>query len=125
MTRKSVSEFDRKLGRRLREARLLKGLTQQQIGEMVGVSWQQVQKYESGDNRISAERLYTLSRELELSLAFFIEGGLAEDHLSRTLSDEALRLAGQIEALPDRLVRYGVSTLVSSIARAWSRRESA
>lgn len=125
MTRKSVTEFDRKLGQRLREARLLKGLTQQQIGEMVGVSWQQVQKYESGDNRISAERLYTLSRELGLSLAFFLEGGLEDGHPTGTLSDEALRLAGQIEALPDRLVRYGVSTLVSSIARAWSRRDSA
>jgi transcriptional regulator with XRE-family HTH domain len=123
MTRKSVTAFDKRLGQRLRQGRLLKGLTQQQIGDIAGVSWQQVQKYEAGENRIAAERLYRVSKKLGLSLAFFLESDRELDCQAEALSDEALRLAGHIEALPDRLVRYSVSSLVSSIARAWDERE--
>jgi transcriptional regulator with XRE-family HTH domain len=123
MSEKSVSAFDRRLGRRLQQARLIKGLTQQQIGAIAGVSWQQVQKYESGQNRISAERLYKVSQTLGLSLMFFLEDQPDGECGADRLSDEALRLAGQIDALPDRLIRYGISNLVSSIGRAWERRE--
>lgn len=125
MNKKSVTSFDRRLGQKLRQARLLKGLTQRQIADVAGVSWQQVQKYESGDNRVTAERLYRISQATDLSLAFFLENETTGETVSDALSEEALRLAGHIEALPDRLVRYSVSSLVSSIARAWNRPENA
>lgn len=123
MSKRTTTAFDKRLGRRLREARLLRGQTQQQLAEILGISWQQLQKNELGENRVNAERLYIVSKELDMSLGYFL-GGDDEDIGAKELSDEALRLAGQIEALPDKLIRYSVSTLVSSISRAWDRRET-
>lgn len=123
MSKRTTTAFDKRLGRRLREARLLRGQTQQQLAETLGISWQQLQKNELGENRVNAERLYIVSKELDMSLGYFL-GGDDEDIGAKELSDEALRLAGQIEALPDKLIRYSVSTLVSSISRAWDRRET-
>lgn len=123
MSKRSTTAFDERLGQRLRQARLLRGLTLQQLAETLGVSWQQLQKNEKGSNRIAAERLYTLSKELDMSLAYFL-GSDDADLGADEVSDDALRLAGQIEALPDRLIRYSVSSLVSSISRAWEKRET-
>ncbi|MFN3171225.1 MAG: helix-turn-helix domain-containing protein [Hyphomicrobiales bacterium] len=124
MTNRSPTEFDKRLGQRIRQARLLKGLTQDELGQIIGVSFQQIQKYESGDNRITAERLHLISKEADVSLAFFLDCGDEHQESVDKLSDEALRLAGRIEALPDSLVRYGVSSLVSSISRAWEKRDT-
>lgn len=53
----STNTLNRQIGKRLRDARLLRGLSQEQVGEIVGVSFQQVQKYENGSNRLSPARM--------------------------------------------------------------------
>jgi transcriptional regulator with XRE-family HTH domain len=65
--------IDVHVGQRLRSLRLEKGLTQEELGESVDVSYQQIQKYETGTNRISASRLYLLSRHLGVGPAYFFE----------------------------------------------------
>ena len=60
-----AAEIDLHLGRRLRRRRRLLGLTQQQLGDRVGVRFQQIQKYECGANRLSAARLWELAEALE------------------------------------------------------------
>ncbi|MBL4617023.1 MAG: helix-turn-helix transcriptional regulator [Robiginitomaculum sp.] len=70
---RSVTEVDRGVGLQLALARKLRGLTQSELGDMVGVKFQQIQKYESGVNRISASRLYAIATELRLPLTYFFQ----------------------------------------------------
>lgn len=62
------------VGERLRIARKYLGLSQEQLANMSGVTFQQVQKYEKGVNRISASRLYILAKALNVEIGFFFEG---------------------------------------------------
>ncbi len=62
------------VGQRIRHRRWLIGMTQQQLAESVGIKFQQIQKYETGMNRVSASRLWDISRALDVSPVFFFEG---------------------------------------------------
>jgi transcriptional regulator with XRE-family HTH domain len=75
--KRSRSEVDVSVGRRLREARLLAGLSQGQLGARIGVTFQAVQKYESGENRLSASRLLAVAEFLRQPLSFFF-GDISE-----------------------------------------------
>jgi transcriptional regulator with XRE-family HTH domain len=66
--------IDQHVGGQLRLRRAQAGLTQTELGSKVGLSFQAVQKYESGENRISASRLYQLARILDVPLSYFFEG---------------------------------------------------
>ena len=68
-----ASENDALLGRRLRRRRWMLGMTQSQVAERVGIKFQQIQKYESGQNRISASRLWDLSVALDAPVSYFFE----------------------------------------------------
>ena len=61
------------VGRRLRLRRTLLGMSQEKLGEAIGLTFQQVQKYERGSNRIGASRLFDLSRVLDVPVGFFFE----------------------------------------------------
>jgi transcriptional regulator with XRE-family HTH domain len=61
------------VGRRLRQARLLAGMSQEELGTGVGVSFQAVQKYEQGENRLSASRLFRAAQLLERPVSFFFD----------------------------------------------------
>lgn len=69
-----TNEIDFYVGKRLRRRRRLLGLTQQALGDMVGIRFQQIQKYECGANRISAARLFELSEALTVPIQYFYEG---------------------------------------------------
>ena len=69
-----TSEIDFFVGKRLRRRRRLLGLTQQALGDMVGIRFQQIQKYECGANRISAARLFELAEALSVPIQYFYEG---------------------------------------------------
>ncbi|ADM09845.1 DNA-binding protein, putative [Parvularcula bermudensis HTCC2503] len=66
--------IDSHVGRRLRQRRSLLGMTQQRLAESVGIKFQQIQKYESGANRVSASRLWALAEALEVPVSYFFEG---------------------------------------------------
>jgi transcriptional regulator with XRE-family HTH domain len=66
--------IDNHVGARIRERRIMLGLTQQQFGKMIGVTYQQVTKYEHGINRIAAGRLYKIARALDVPITYFYEG---------------------------------------------------
>ncbi|WP_041794722.1 helix-turn-helix domain-containing protein [Pararhodospirillum photometricum] len=69
-----ASEADRHVGRRIRERRVMLGLSQQQMADMIGVTYQQAHKYERGINRISAGRLYEIAQVLGVPVNFFFDG---------------------------------------------------
>ncbi len=79
---------DKHVGTRVRQRRWMLGMTQTQLGESVGIKFQQIQKYETGANRISASRMWDIAKVLDVPVAFFFEGleGQAADTGS-TLGD--------------------------------------
>jgi transcriptional regulator with XRE-family HTH domain len=127
---KSPNPIDRHVGARLRMRRLLVGFSQTKLGEALQVTFQQIQKYEKGANRIGASRLQQLARVLDVTPAFFFEGapqgdmtagGVAEapdngyvvDFLSTT---EGLQLNRAFAQIRDPKVRKRIVELVSSLA---------
>lgn len=71
---KSVSSVDTIIGRRLREKREAVGLTQIALGKLLGVTFQQIQKYETATSRISAARLMAMARVLKVPITYFYDG---------------------------------------------------
>ncbi|MBT5239977.1 MAG: helix-turn-helix transcriptional regulator [Rhodospirillaceae bacterium] len=69
-----ASDIDKHVGARIRERRIMMGLSQQQMADMIGVTYQQAHKYERGINRISAGRLYEITRVLSVPVSYFFDG---------------------------------------------------
>ena len=116
-------ETDKLIGRRLREARLARGLSQGALGKKLGVTFQQVQKYESGANRIGGSRLWDISGILEVPVGHFFEGLPATGTADSTREPEApltrrsLELAKEIDAIPDETIKLQVLRLVRAITK--------
>ncbi|MBU2992721.1 helix-turn-helix transcriptional regulator [Octadecabacter sp. 1_MG-2023] len=97
------------VGKRIRHRRWVSGTTQQQLADQVGIKFQQIQKYETGMNRVSASRLWDIAHALSVDVSFFFEGldaALIEadgsDMPSDVLSDkEALDLLRSYYAIPE------------------------
>jgi transcriptional regulator with XRE-family HTH domain len=70
---------DNHVGKRIRQRRWLIGMTQQKLAELVGIKFQQIQKYETGANRVSASRLWDIAEALGVPVAFFFEGLRSQD----------------------------------------------
>lgn len=71
---RAANAIDRKLGQRVRTRRLEIGMSQERLAELLGVTFQQVQKYEKGINRIAASRLFDISAALDMPVSRFFEG---------------------------------------------------
>jgi transcriptional regulator with XRE-family HTH domain len=69
-----AQDIDRHIGGRLRQRRVMNGLTQQGLADLIGVTYQQAHKYENGVNRIAAGRLYTIAQVLGVDVGYFFEG---------------------------------------------------
>lgn len=69
-----ATDTDRHVGARIRERRIMLGLSQQQMADLIGVTYQQAHKYERGINRISAGRLYEIAQVLGVPVGYFFEG---------------------------------------------------
>lgn len=87
------------VGKRVRHRRWLIGMTQQQLAEQVGIKFQQIQKYETGANRISASRLWDIAEALDVQVAFFFEGLDEDVSASEEASGVPADLMGDKEAL--------------------------
>lgn len=82
-----VHPIDLHVGQRLRQRRCLLGMTQQKLAESVGIKFQQIQKYESGANRVSASRLWALAEALEVPVSHFFEGLAHDDNADEFQGD--------------------------------------
>lgn len=93
------------VGKRIRHRRWMVGMTQQQLAERVGIKFQQIQKYETGMNRVSASRLWEIARTLDVPVSHFfegLEGGVDEGAAADFLSDkEAMELVRSYYAIPE------------------------
>lgn len=79
------------VGKRVRHRRWMVGMTQQQLGEIVGIKFQQIQKYETGMNRVSASRLWDIAAALDVSISFFFEGIESDDPVHKATSQDTLK----------------------------------
>lgn len=117
------------VGRQLRARRVLLGFSQERLASAVGLTFQQVQKYERGVNRISASRLYDLCKVLDVPVSYFFEGietsTAGENGLSETPAEfilpeveprETLELVRVFKAIRSPAVRRRVLSLVRSVA---------
>lgn len=97
------------VGKRIRHRRWMVGMTQQQLAEKVGIKFQQIQKYETGMNRVSASRLWDISDALSVPINFFFEGLEARADTDAETSlpgdiladKEALELVRSYYAIPE------------------------
>src|SRR6187401_2926835 len=74
MSTKAPNPVDKYVGSRVRMRRIMLGMSQEKLGEALGLTFQQVQKYEKGTNRVGASRLQQISEVLQVPVAFFFEG---------------------------------------------------
>jgi len=74
-----ANSIDENVGMQLRQRRALMGFSQEKLAEQVGITFQQIQKYENGANRISASRLYEFSKVLDIPVNFFFESSNANE----------------------------------------------
>lgn len=115
------------VGKRVRHRRWLIGMTQQQLAEKVGIKFQQIQKYETGANRVSASRLWDIADALEVQVSFFFDGleeaAKSEAEQSMLPADlmgdkEALDLVRSYYAIPENQRRrlFELARLLSDVA---------
>ncbi len=96
------------VGKRIRQRRWMIGMTQQALADAIGIKFQQVQKYETGMNRVSASRLWEIAHALDVSISFFFDGlGRADADPASECSDligdrDAVQLMRAYQSIPER-----------------------
>ena len=114
MTKKAPNPIDKHVGSRVRMRRMMLGMSQEKLGDALALTFQQVQKYEKGTNRIGASRLQQISQILQVPVAFFFEGA---PHLEGTITD-ALRTAPSPSYVSDFLATSDGLSLTKAFMRS-------
>jgi transcriptional regulator with XRE-family HTH domain len=113
-----INKIDRKIGNQLRLRRQMMGLSQSQLANCVGITFQQIQKYEQGTNSISARRLYDLAQALEVCPLYFYEACGESSHvMPEDLSAQAVHLAQDYMGIPSLKVRKSIAAFVREVAK--------
>ncbi|MCE2920350.1 MAG: helix-turn-helix domain-containing protein [bacterium] len=124
--RRETNEVDRFVGERIRLYRSMVGMSQQKLAESLGVTFQQLQKYERGENRIGAGRLLMVATVLDIPITFLLdEEGFSQRHgiehsLVGTAPDatrDAYTIGRAFSQITDPEIRRSITTLVQSLAR--------
>ena len=111
------------LGHNVRFWRLARGLSQTQLANRLGITFQQVQKYEAGDNRVSIGRLVKTAATLRIPVAALFEGTEADGRLLALISDSrSFRLARAFAAIKNNKARVSLMNMVEKIALVARRR---
>ncbi len=115
--RARAQDVDRHVGRRLRARRTMLGLTQHEMGELIGVTYQQAHKYEKGLDRIAAGRLFEIAQALGVEVGFFFEGADAAGEGTLAPAQRALLdLVRNVAATPDPRHQQAVCALARVLA---------
>ena len=126
---KVAKRVDDHVGERIRERRTMMGLTQEHLAKALDISYQQVQKYETGANRVSAGRLYEIAKRLDVDVAYFFEhlepstASIPLEHGGKNRS--TIELVRNYSEIEEPAVRSAVSGLIKSLAGKERRRKSA
>lgn len=128
MARSTPHQIDIHVGNRLRARRLVLGLSQEKLGERLGITFQQIQKYEKGTNRVSASKLQAAAEVLGVPISYFFEDNnvSAPDGLVREvdeigtflLSRDGVSLNRAFTSIKNKRVRQSIVTLAKALADA-------
>ncbi len=112
---------DAHVGKKLKKLRILRGMTHADVASGLDISFQQVQKYELGRNRISASKLFELAGILAVPPAYFFDGldGVASEQ-SPEIDDEAAKVAAMLTRIKDRKLRTHIRRFISEVAASQS-----
>lgn len=134
MPQKTPNPIDVYVGSRVRLRRMIVGMSQEKLGEYLGLTFQQVQKYEKGTNRIGASRIYQISKILDVPVQFFFDGapdegrsfeqaseGFSEDKSGSFLMEfvgtsEGLELNRAFQKISNASIRRNLLDLVRTLA---------
>jgi transcriptional regulator with XRE-family HTH domain len=130
MSTKAPNPVDKYVGSRVRMRRIMLGMSQEKLGEALGLTFQQIQKYEKGTNRVGASRIQQISEILQVPVSFLFEGGptgttavdgFAEGTSPSYISDflatsEGLALTRAFTRIADAKLRRSIVDLVEQIA---------
>jgi transcriptional regulator with XRE-family HTH domain len=132
MVSPKISAVDVHVGRRVRTARLVGGLSQEEVADALGVSFQQIQKYEKGVNRIGTGRLHAIATLLELPVTYFFDG--VDKSPSKTAGDsgmsaitkalstkEGVRIAVALSRIQSPEMRRRIADLLEAIIKDESK----
>lgn len=131
--------IDKHVGRRVRWRRRELNFSQEKLGELLGLTFQQIQKYEKGVNRISAGRLFEVARVLDTNISYFYQGademgeamarGFAEEDqneiVTGLIDGDAVDLVVAFQSIPDPKLRQSILTMVRNSAEAFAEDEKA
>lgn len=109
---------DTHVGQKLKQLRILRGMTQTDVAEGLNISFQQVQKYELGRNRISASKLFELSHILMVPPAYFFDGLDASAAQPQALDEEATKIASMLTRIKDDRLRGQIRSFITEIANS-------
>jgi transcriptional regulator with XRE-family HTH domain len=131
MARRDPNYIDVHVGSRIRMRRQLISMSQERLGELLGITFQQVQKYEKGANRISASRLFYAAKTLGVSIQFFFEGlpglendvslregGQPDEFLSAMMTAEGIQLAKAFRDADSPHKRKLIAALARQVAES-------
>ena len=130
MAKKAPNPIDKHVGSRVRMRRMMLGMSQEKLGDALGLTFQQVQKYEKGTNRIGASRLQQISTILQVPVAFFFEGAPGDGSPADNFADapssayvtdflatsDGLALTKAFTRITDSKMRRSIVDLVEQIA---------
>jgi len=112
--------IDLLVGSRIRMLRKGRGMSQAQLGKKLGVTFQQVQKYENGKNRVGASRIQMISTALDVPVGYFFSDGVGTSRTPAkplTFDPQALQFAEAFIRLNDRALRKSILDMVEAMAR--------
>jgi len=121
MQQRTSGPADKKLGAKIRTRRVAAGMSQDELGKTLGVTFQQVQKYEKGVNRVSAVRLEQIAGALDESISYFQTDGQAVSkagqELQTLMTDPInLRICRALSAIEDQAMRFQFVRLIESVS---------
>jgi transcriptional regulator with XRE-family HTH domain len=112
-----TQDIDRYVGARIRERRIMLGLTQQQLADLIGVTYQQAHKYERGINRVSAGRLFEVAQVLSVPVNYFFDGLDQENERGISPRERmCLELARNFAQIPNERHQEALSQLARVLA---------
>ena len=118
-TNNQLDNIDKSIGNKIYSLRLAKGLSRQQLSKVIGVTHQQLQKYEKGSNRVSASKLALIAKALDRQIPYFYEGFEAADNIALETENQRLciEVARNFRRIANREHQDAINTLVKSLLK--------
>jgi transcriptional regulator with XRE-family HTH domain len=128
MPERAINPVDEAVGARIRLLRKRRKMSQQELGSALGVTFQQVQKYENGKNRVGASRLHMVAIALNVPITELFDGASGRSGTSRATKSvafdpQALRLAEAFVKISDKELRSALVDLMDAMARKFGARD--